>query len=204
MSETQIKALFIDLGGVMLTNGWDSDTRKAAAEKFDLNRAEMDSRHRMTFDTYEIGKLSLAEYLARTVFYKPRPFSQEEFTEWILTQSRPYPAMLAMVRDLKARYNLKVFVVSNEGRELTEFRIAKFALGDFVDAFVSSCFVHLRKPDNDIYRLALDLAQVPAECVAYLEDRELFVEVALRFGIRAILHRGHETTKIALAQLGLS
>lgn len=204
MSETQIKALFIDLGGVMLTNGWDSDTRRAAAAKFGLDLAEMDSRHRMTFDTYEIGKLSLAEYLSRAVFYKPRTFTPEEFTQWIFAQSQPYPEMLAMVRDLKARYRLKVFVVSNEGRELTEFRIAKFALGDFVDAFVSSCFVHFRKPDNDIYRLALDLAQVPAECVAYLEDRELFFEVASRFGIRAILHRGYESTKTALAQLGLS
>jgi putative hydrolase of the HAD superfamily len=204
MSETQIKALFIDLGGVMLTNGWDSDTRKAAAEKFGLSLPEMDSRHRMTFDTYEIGKLSLAEYLSRTVFYQPRAFTPEEFTAWIFAQSKPYPRMLAMVRDLKPRYNLKVFVVSNEGRELTEFRIAKFSLGDFVDAFVSSCFVHMRKPDNDIYRLALDLAQVPAECVAYLEDRELFVEVASRFGIRAILHRNYQQTKAALAQLGLS
>lgn len=203
MNETKIKALFIDLGGVMLTNGWDTDTRKAAAARFDLNLAEMDSRHRMTFDTYEIGKLSLTEYLSRTVFYKPRPFTPAEFTEWVFSQSRTYPEMIEMVRDLKARYNLKVFVVSNEGRELTEFRIKKFGLSEFVDCFVSSCFVHFRKPDNDIYRLALDLAHVPPETVAYLEDRELFVEVASRFGIRAILHRDHASTKDALARLGL-
>ncbi len=204
MSDSQIQALFIDLGGVMLTNGWDSDTRSAAAERFGLNLADMDSRHRMTFDTYEIGKLSLGEYLNRTVFYQPRPFTPAEFVTWILDQSKEYPGMLDMVRALKAKYHLKVFVVSNEGRELTEYRIRKFALGGFVDAFVSSCFVHLRKPDNDIYRMALDLAQVAPTQVAYLEDRPLFVEVAAQFGINGIQHTSYESTKAALAGLGLT
>ncbi len=203
MNGTNIRALFIDLGGVILTNGWDSDTRVAAANRFGLDLAEMNNRHRMTFDTYEIGKLTLSEYLARVVFYQPRTFTPEEFTEWILTQSKALPGMVELVTDLKKRYRLKVFVVSNEGRELTEFRIRKFALNDFVDAFVSSCFVGYRKPDNDIYRLALDLSQTPAECIAYLEDRPLFVEVASRFGIQAVLHTGYESTKASLAKLGL-
>ncbi len=203
MPETSIQALFIDLGGVMLTNGWDSGTRRAAALHFGFDQAEMDARHRMTFDTYEIGKLTLAEYLARAVFFQPRSFTPEEFTAWILDQSRPYPEMLQMVRDLKAKYGLKVFVVSNEGRELTQFRIAKFHLGDFVDAFVSSCFVGLRKPDNDIYRLALDMIQVAPDRIAYLDDRQLFVEVAGRFGIQAIHHVAYDTTVARLASLGL-
>ena len=188
----------------MLTNGWDSDTRRAAAEKFGLDLAEMDSRHRMTFDTYEIGKLSLAEYLSRSVFYQPRSFTPEEFTAWILEQSQPYPEMIRLVRELKTKYGLKVFVVSNEGRELTEYRIRKFVLGSFVDAFVSSCFVHLRKPDNDIYRMALDLIQIPAERIAYLDDRILFVEVAAKFGLKSIRHIDFATTAAALAQLGLA
>jgi len=202
--EPRIEGLFIDLGGVMLTNGWDSDTRRAAAEKFGLDLAEMDSRHRMTFDTYEIGKLSLAEYLSRSVFYQPRSFTPEEFTAWILEQSQPYPEMIRLVRELKTKYGLKVFVVSNEGRELTEYRIRKFVLGSFVDAFVSSCFVHLRKPDNDIYRMALDLIQIPAERIAYLDDRILFVEVAAKFGLKSIRHIDFATTAAALAQLGLA
>ena len=204
MPATRIKALFIDLGGVMLTNGWDTDTRKAAAERFHLDLAEVDSRHRMTFDTYEIGKLGLDEYLSRAIFYRPRDFTREEFIQWIYEQSKPFPDMIALVRGLKRKYGLKVIVVSNEGRELTEYRIRKFALGEFVDAFVSSCFVHLRKPDNDIYRLALDLCQIPAAEIAYLDDRELFVEVAARFGIHAILHRSVVSTKAALSALGLS
>jgi putative hydrolase of the HAD superfamily len=204
MPETQIRALFIDLGGVMLTNGWDSDTRKAAAEEFHLDLAEVDSRHRMTFDTYEIGKLTLHDYLSRAIFYTPRSFTREQFVEWIYAQSKPYTDMIALVRGLKRKYGLKVVVVSNEGREISEFRIRKFNLGEFVDAFVCSAFVHLRKPDNDIYRLALDLSQIPANQTAYLEDRPLFVEVAGQFGIRAILHRSVVSTKAALTALGLT
>jgi putative hydrolase of the HAD superfamily len=202
--EQRIEGLFIDVGGVILTNGWDSNTRRAAAQKFGLDLAEMDSRHRMTFDTYEIGKLTLTEYLARAVFYQPRSFTTEEFTAWILEQSQPYPEMIQLVRDLKIKYGLKVFVLSNEGLELTEYRIRKFDLGSFVDAFVCSCFVHLRKPDNDIYRMALDLIQIPAERIAYLDDRILFVEVAAKFGIQSICHTGVATTAAALNQLGLA
>jgi len=201
--EISIQALFVDVGGVMLTNGWDSDTRRAAALHFGFDQAEMDARHRMTFDTYEIGKLTLAEYLARAVFFQPRTFTPEEFTAWLLQQSKPYPEMLQMVRDLKAKYRLKVFVVSNEGRELTEFRIQKFALGEFVDAFVSSCFVGLRKPDNDIYRLALDMIQIAPQRIAYLDDRPLFVEVAAAFGLQSIQHIDYATTVAKLGQLGL-
>ncbi len=201
---TRIEALFLDLGGVMLTNGWDTDTRRGASARFGLDSDEMDSRHRMTFDTYEIGKLTLSAYLARVVFYKPRPFTEEQFTSWLMEQSQAFPDMLQLIRQLKSKYRLKVFVVSNEGRELTEYRIKKFNLGNFVDAFVSSCFAGFRKPDNDIYRLALDLIQVPPERIAYLDDRPLFVEVAATFGIRAIQHVDLATTASALAELGLS
>ncbi len=198
-----IKTLFIDIGGVLLTNGWDSDTRKAAAERFHLDLGEMNVRHHLTFDTYEIGKLSLDDYLDRVVFYEPREFSKDEFKSYIFEQSRPYPEMLKLVRETKARNGLKVVVVSNEGRELTEYRIRQFGLGEFVDFFVSSCFVRFRKPDIDIFRMALDLAQAIPDESAYLDDRALFVEVAGTLGMHAIRHVDVERTRAAFAGLGL-
>jgi putative hydrolase of the HAD superfamily len=60
-------------------NGWDSGERKRAAELFHLDLAEVDKRHHLTFDTYEIGKLSLDDYLDRIVFYEPRTFSRDDF-----------------------------------------------------------------------------------------------------------------------------
>lgn len=178
--------------------------RKKAAETFGLDYAEMNDRHYLTSDVYESGKLSLDEYLDRVVFYRERPFSREEFRAFVFDQSQPYPEMIDLVSDLKARYGLKVAVVSNEGRDLTVYRIQKFGLGAFVDFFIASCFVHCRKPDLDIYRIALDIAQVPPEQVVYIDDRAMFVEVAKSLGIRGIHHTSYGSTRAALEALGLS
>jgi putative hydrolase of the HAD superfamily len=198
-----ISALFLDIGGVLLTNGWDRLARSQAAEKFQMNHDDMEERHHLTFDTYEEGKLSLDEYLARVVFYEPREFSNADFKDYMFSRSSPFPEMLDLVKQIKSRYRIKVAVVSNEGRELTEFRIRKFGLGEFVDFFISSCFVHFRKPDADIYSVALDVSQVQPGEVAYIEDREMFVEVANGMGIHGIHHTGYESTRKALAELGL-
>ena len=198
-----VRALFLDVGGVLATNGWDRDSRELAARTFGLDLKEMDERHRLNFDTYECGKLTLAQYLARVVFYRPRSFSEQDFREFMFAQSKPFPEMIELVRALKARYNLKVALVSDEGRELTEHRVPKFQLASFVDFFVSSCFVHLRKPDEEIYRLALDLAQVAPGEVAYVEDRALFVEVGASLGMHGIQHLDHPSTVAKLAALGL-
>jgi putative hydrolase of the HAD superfamily len=199
----QIKALFTDVGGVILTNGWDGGARKRAAEQFHLDLAEVDQRHHLTFDTYEIGKLSLDDYLDRIVFYEPRSFSRDDFKTFVFAQSKPFPEMIELIRRTKARNSLKLAVVSNEGRELTEYRIRQFGLADFVDFFVSSCFVHFRKPDTDIFRMAIDLAQTPPAQTVYLDDRPLFVEVARTLGLTAIHHTSYEETTRAFAELGL-
>jgi len=198
-----IKTLFVDVGGVLLTNGWDRSMRRRAAEKFQLDYADLDERHHLTFDTFESGKLSLEEYLERIVFFQPRPFSREEFQSFMFSQSKPLPEMIEWVKSLKSRNALKVAVVSNEGRELTVYRVRTFGLAEFVDFFIVSCFVHFRKPDKDIYRMALDIAQVSPDQAVYLDDRLMFVEVARSLGIRGVHHTGLEATKAALASLGL-
>ncbi len=201
---TPVTTLFLDIGGVLLTNGWDRKARQLAAETFALDCEEMNERHHLTFDTYEEGKLSLDEYLSRVVFYEKRPFSREEFRRFMFGQSRPFPEMIELVCRLKERHGLKVAAVSNEGRELTSHRIGEFHLGSFIDFFISSCFVHYRKPDADIYRIALDIAQVKPAQVAYIEDRPMFVEVARGLGINGIVHTGWEATKRDLEGFGLA
>jgi putative hydrolase of the HAD superfamily len=201
---TSTTTLFLDIGGVLLTNGWDHNMRRKAAETFELDYEEMNERHHLTFDTYEEGKLSLYQYLQRVVFFKQRPFSLEEFREFMFNQSQPYQEMIDLACNLKERHGLKIAAVSNEGRELTVYRIQKYDLGSFIDFFVSSCFVHFRKPDEDIYRVALDIAQVPPEQVVYIEDRPMFVEVAGTLGIRGIIHQGYESTRASLEGFGLS
>jgi len=201
----RVTALFLDVGGVMLTNGWDRKSREAAAKQFNLDLDELNDRHRMTFDTYESGKLSLDEYLNRSVFYKDRPFTLEQFRAFMFEQSVAYPEMIDLIKGLKAHYGLKIAVVNNEGRELNEYRIKTFYLNDFVDFFISSCFVHFRKPDADIWKIALDIAQVPREEVVYIDDRAMFVQVAQGLGLKGIVHnyKNVGATRDALAALGL-
>ncbi len=198
-----ITTLFLDIGGVLLSNGWDHSSRTLAAEEFKLNFSEMEERHHLTFDIYESGKIDMKEYLRRVVFYQKRSFTQAQFTQFMYAQTKPYPEMLELMRRLKTKYGLKIGVVSNEARELNAYRIKKFKLENFVDFFVSSCFVHLRKPDGDIFRMALDIAQTPSNQVVYIEDRKMFVTVAEGFGINGLHHTDYQSTYEKLINFGL-
>ena len=202
-SVTKITCAFVDIGGVLLTNGWDHHARRRAAANFKLPWAPMEARHRMAFEIHEEGKLTFQEYLGLVIFDEKRPFTRAEFRAFMLSQSKPYPRMIQMIADLKLRHGLKIVVVSNESRELNAHRIGTFKLGEFVDFFVSSCFVQMRKPDANIFRLALDIAQVQARQVVYIENTAMFVDIAEGLGIRSILHTGVASTRAKLTSLGL-
>lgn len=195
--------LFIDIGGVLLSNGWDHHSRMRAATHFHLDWSEMEERHRLNFATFEEGKLTMDDYLNRVVFYRERAFSRTLFADFMFAQSIPFPDMINMITRLKQQHGLKIAAVSNEARELNAHRIEKFGLDGFVDFFISSCFVRLRKPDADIFRLALDIAQVPPQRVVYIENTQMFVEIAQGIGIRSILHTDCHATSAQLASLGL-
>ena len=165
-----VTALFLDVGGVLLTNGWDHLARKRAARNFNLNWAEMDERHRLVFETHEEGKLTFQEYLGWVVFYEKRTFTRDQFRDFMFAQSKPFPRMIELITQLKHRHRLKIVVVSNESRAVNAHRICTFKLDQLADTFISSCFVRMRKPDVDIFRLALDLAQTPAEHVVFIDN----------------------------------
>jgi len=198
-----ITCVFLDIGGVLLTDGWDHHSRKRAATHFKLKWAEMEDRHHLTVETYEEGNLTLEEYLGRVVFYQERPFTRAQFKRFMFAQLKPYPQMIEMFALLKVRYGLKIAVVSNEARELNAYRIRKFKLGRFVDFFISSSFVHIRKPDMDIFRLALDIAQAPARQIVYIDNTPMFIQIAEGLGIRSILHTNYRATRAKLASFGL-
>ena len=199
----KITTLFLDVGDVLLNDGWDHHARRRVAKNFKLPWAEMETRHRLTFETHEEGKLAFDEYLNRVVFYKKRSFTRAQFRRFMLAQSKACPKMIELVSQLKERYGLKIAVVSNESREVNAYRIRKFKLDEFVDFFISSCFVHIRKPDSDIFRLALDIVQAPAGQVIYIENTPMFVQVAEGLGIRSILHTDYTSTCAKLASFGL-
>jgi putative hydrolase of the HAD superfamily len=199
----EITTLFLDVGGVLLTNGWDHHERRRAAKHFKLEWTEMEERHALNFETHEEGRMTFEEYLSRAVFYQKRPFTRAQFRSFMCAQSKPYLEVIKLVVRLKAQHGLKITVVSNEARELNAYRIQKFKLDGFVDTFISSCFVQLRKPDVAIFRLALDISLAPAREIVYIENTPLFVQIAEGLSIRSILHTDYRSTCAKLAALGL-
>lgn len=198
----KVRILFSDIGGVLLTNGWGHESRMAAAEKFDINYEEMDILHDFIFNVWEMGKISLDDYLDTVIFKQHRSFSKEIFKEFMFAQSLQLPYMLPWMIEWKNRnQNIKVISINNEPRELNQFRINKFDLHHFFDAFVSSCEVGMRKPDPGIFLLALGIAQAePDECI-YFDDRIMLVEAAKKVGICAFHHKNFEDTKKILESL---
>jgi len=198
----KIKILFSDIGGVLLTNGWGHESRMAAAVKFKIDYEEMNILHNFIFNVYEIGKISLDDYLNTAIFNKERDFSKEEFINFIYDQSQLLPDTLSWFVEWKRKHeHVKIISLNNEPRELNQFRIQKFKLHDFFDAFVTSCEVGMRKPDPGIYLLGLGIAQArPEECI-YFDDRYMLVQAAKKTGIRAFHHTSFENTKKIMESL---
>ncbi|MEO8769867.1 MAG: HAD-IA family hydrolase [Ferruginibacter sp.] len=195
MQDQPITTLFLDIGGVLLTNGWGRSSRALAAKKFNLDLPEVEERHHLCFDTYEMGKLSIEDYLKQVVFYEKRDFTVDDFKEFIFQQSQPLPGSIDFFKEVKAKYKIKVVAVNNEAKEINEYRIRQFKLHELFDAFISSCYVGLRKPDKDIFILACNLAQVNPIQALMIDDRQMFVETAAGIGLNAIRFDDLKTVK---------
>ncbi len=201
METLQVKVVFFDIGGVLLSNGWGHNSRQKAAKIFGLNYDEMDVLHNFIYNVYEIGRISLDDYLDTVVFSHPRSFTKNEFKNFMFTQSNELPDMLQWLIKWKQDCGFRIISINNESRELNDYRIEKFGLYQCFDAFVSSCNVGMRKPDPGIYRLALGIAQVKPENCVYFDDRFNLVQQAQKLGIHSFHHQNFETTKKNLEAL---
>ena len=160
---SEITTLLWDVGGVMLSNGWDLDSRKAACERFGIEEQEFEKRHAQVDEAFEAGRLTLDGYLDSTIFYQPRSFTREEFTAFIFSQSSANAGTLALLRELAGTRRYLMVTLNNEGAELNRYRVRTFQLTRYFSAFLSSCYLGVRKPDESIYRLAVEIVQRPAE-----------------------------------------
>ncbi|MCJ8209227.1 HAD family phosphatase [Mucilaginibacter sp. RS28] len=190
-----IKLLLLDIGGVLLTDGWETKSREKAAAHFSLDFDELNQRHKNVFDAYESGKMSLDQYLDLVIFHQERTFGRQEFKDFMLGESKPLEDMIAFMKALKQQYRVPIATVNNEPLELNEHRIKTCGLSSFIDVFVSSCYVNLRKPDPKIYQLALSIMQAKPEEALYIDDRKVYTEQAAAMGINTIHHTGLETTR---------
>ncbi|MGA9509316.1 MAG: HAD family phosphatase [Candidatus Sulfotelmatobacter sp.] len=183
---SDIHSIFWDVGGVLLTNAWDHKERAEALEHFHLDQKEFQARHEMVVSSFECGKITLDEYLDRTVFYTARPFTREEFRDYMFSLSQPMADVLAFARALAGSGKYFMGTINNESRELNVYRIKKFGLREIFRVFVSSCFVGLRKPESGIYHLAIEITQIDPEQCCFIDDRALNLECAAKLGMRTI------------------
>jgi putative hydrolase of the HAD superfamily len=202
----KITALFWDVGGVLLSNAWDREQRQQTLKQFGLNdedEAEFESRHEMLVSSFERGKISLQDYLERAIFYRPRPFTIEAFTQHMFSLSQPYPDTLRLAKELAGSGRYLMSTLNNESKELNLFRIQTFGLREIFSLFVSSCFVGLRKPEEGIYRLALEITQRPPEECCFVDDRPLNLDSASKLGMHVIQMKDAEQLHRELQTLGV-
>lgn len=194
--------VFFDIGGVLLTNGWDHVSRGRAAARFALDDG-FEARHVALANALDTSKMSLDAYLDRVVFDRPRAFSRDELVAFIQAESQPHPEALAVLDEVVATGRYRVFALNNESRELNNYRIETFQLARRFDAFLSSCYLGMAKPDPAIYTRALELLQQPAEACVFVDDREENLVSAALLGVRTILHQHAAGTRDALRAVGV-
>ena len=182
----KVTVLFWDVGGVLLSNGWDEPCRREAVRKFGLDWEDFEGRHQLIVTAFEIGEIGLKEYLERTVFYRPRAFTEQDFKNFLFSLPRPCPGTLAMVERLSQSKRYLLATLNNESLELNLYRISRFGLRNYFDVFFSSCFLGVRKPDEAIFHRALQMTQRSPEESVFIDDRAVNVDCARRIGMRAI------------------
>jgi putative hydrolase of the HAD superfamily len=200
----KIRAIFWDVGGVLLSNAWDHNEREEAVRRFGLDPNDFEQRHTSVVSDFETGKLSLEQYLDHTVFYRDRPFTREVFRDFMFSRSQPKPETLLLARELAASNQYLMSTINNESAELNEFRIRKFALNEIFDVFISSCFVGLRKPSPEIYLLAMNLSQCSAGECCFIDDRSENLQPASQAGMHCIQMKGAEILRSELKALGVA
>jgi putative hydrolase of the HAD superfamily len=199
----EVRALFWDVGGVLLTNAWDHNERTDALDHFKLDESEFEARHQMVVSSFERGEISLGEYLDRTIFYKNRPFLKEEFRDYIFALSKAKPDVLTFARTLATSGKYQMGTINNESRELNLYRIEKFGLREIFSIFVSSCFVGLRKPESGIYRMAIELTQIDPQSCCFIDDRAPNLEGAAKLGMKTIQMKTLEQLQGDLGEIGV-
>jgi putative hydrolase of the HAD superfamily len=199
----EITTLFWDIGGVILTNGWDHDARMEATQTFGLDWQEFRERHDLSFPAFDAGQITLDQYLDRTLFYRSRSFTREEFTAFMFAQSKEYPDTRAVLSDVARSGKYYVAAINNEPRELNQYRIEAFGLRKEFQAFFTSCYLSARKPEETIYRIALEVTQRAAESSVFIDDRTLNLENPRRLGMQVVHHQNAKQLRNDLKALGI-
>jgi putative hydrolase of the HAD superfamily len=194
--------ILFDVGGVLLTNSWDVKERAAAAAHFQIEEADFQERHAEIIELWERGAVSMGTYLDVAVFYKPRSFSRDEFVAFMLDQSRLLPnGAMTFLKELAASGRYLLGSLNNEARELNEYRFKTFALREYFDIALTSCYIGLRKPDPAIYQRAIDIVGASPERILFIDDRPENIGGAKTAGLSAIRFAGLDAFRLEFEKL---
>jgi putative hydrolase of the HAD superfamily len=200
---SKITAVFSDVGGVLASNGWDRYARHRLVGQYRLDWDEYEDRHELVATAFETGHITLEQYLDRTIFYRARDFSRDQIRQFMFDQSQPRQDSLEIMARLARAGRCFLATLNNESRELNLHRIQRFGLKKYFAVFFSSCFLGVKKPDEEIYAKTLAISQrAPEECV-FIDDRELNLEVPKRLGMKTIQFQNAAQLETELKALGL-
>jgi putative hydrolase of the HAD superfamily len=182
----RVRHVFVDIGGVLGTNGWDREQRQRAIDHFALEKKDFEFRHQEVAGAWEEGRISMDEYMDLTVFSCPREFTRDQFRDFVYSQSEPFPDSIAAIRELSNRHTHVVMTLNNESAELNSYRIQHFGLTDIFSAFLSSCWLNARKPTATFFNRAFGVANAnPGESLL-IDDREQNITRAAELGMQTI------------------
>lgn len=193
---------FFDIGGVLGTNGWDREQRARATERFGLE-PDFELRHDELVGDWEIGRLTLPEYLESAVFFCPRRFTRDEFAAFMFAESRPFPDSVALARRMAERGRVRLMTLNNESDELNRHRIETFGLRELFSTFLSSCWLGVRKPSRQIFIRALGIAGADPSHVLFVDDREQNLVPARALGFKTHHFSSAAALEQTLSELGL-
>ena len=186
---TGITHIFFDIGGVLGTNGWDREQRQAAVQRFDLDAEDFQWRHEEVVGEWEEGRITLDEYLDIAVFYTERSFSREEFRQFMCAQSLPNDDTIRIARALSRDPRYTLMTLNNESEGLNIYRIERFGISEIFEAFISSCWLGVRKPIRRFYNRALGIAHATPETSLFIDDRQQNLTPASSLGMNVILFK---------------
>ena len=199
-----ITTIFFDVGGVLLTDGWNHLARQKAAENFGLDLKDFETRHAPLADALDTGKISVNDYIDKVIFYKERSFSKIDFYDFMKEQSVPIPGTLDLVANLAAQEKYLLGTINNESVQLNLYRIEKFSLAQHFKLFFSSCFMGIKKPDSAIYERALQICQKKAAETIFIDDREANLVSPRNLKINTIHFENADQLKEELHKFGVS
>ncbi len=198
---TEIRHIFFDIGGVLGSNGWDREQREKAVQQFDLNAEDFQWRHEEVMGEWEEGSITLNEYLDVAVFHTPRNFSRDEFIKFMYSQSVPNEATIQIARLLSRQAGYTLMTLNNEAAELNIHRIEKFGISQIFEAFLSSCWLGVRKPIRRFYHRALGIAQAEPATSLFIDDRQQNLIPASAFGMNVLLFKSATQLRSDLERL---